>query len=279
MSEAGKTTVAPGVELAWRLNDFTDGWTEPATVMLLHGIAETGDAFRTWVPSLARDFRVLRPDLRGYGGSSPLAEGAALSRPMLADDIAALVAALRLPRVHVVGTKLGAQVALELAQRQPPWLASLTLAGVLISPGHALGAWVETWIDLVERTGVEGWARSTMPGRMGTALAPEAMEWWAAFMGQAPAATVKACFRMLPDLHEPEHLERIACPVLVIATVRPAPPGEFNQRQPAEEVQRWQRRIPRSVLRKIEADSYHVAATHPDECAALVRGFIKEIPT
>ena len=277
MSDFGQTTVAPGVQMAWRIDDFTDGWSKPDTVMLLHGIAETGDAFAGWVPGLARDFRVLRPDLRGYGASSPLREGEALQIATLADDIAALIAALGLARVHIVGTKLGAQAALVLAPRQPAWLASLTLAGVLISPGDALGKWMPQWIALVERTGVAGWARSTMPGRMGTALSAEAMEWWVRFMGAAPAETVKACFRMLPAMGEPAHLERICCPVQVIASVLAQAPGQFNQRPSAATVQGWQRRIPNSVLRQIETDSYHVAATHPDVCAAMVRAFIKEL--
>jgi 3-oxoadipate enol-lactonase len=279
MSELGKTQVAPGVEMAWRMDDFTDGWTSPDTVILLHGIAESGEAFRGWVPSLARDFRVLRPDFRGYGDSTPIGEHDTLTMATLADDITAMVESLGLKRVHIVGTKLGAQAALALAPRQPAWLASLTLAGVLISPGNALGAWVDTWIDMVERTGVEGWARGTMPGRMGTALTPEAMEWWAKFMGRAPAAAVKACFRMLPHLREPEQLERIACPVQVIASVQPQPPNKFDQRQPPEEIMRWMRRIPRSALREVPADSYHIAATHPETCAALVKTFIQESNT
>jgi pimeloyl-ACP methyl ester carboxylesterase len=274
---AGRVAVADGVEIAYLVDDYTDGWTEPPVVMLLHGIAESAEAFTGWVPQLARHCRVIRPDLRGYGRSSPVGEHDALRIGELADDIDALVASMGLERVHVVGAKLGAQVALELAQRNTPWMASMTLAGVLISPGGALGKWVQQWLDLVDQHGVVGWARSTMPGRMGGALAPAGMEWWTQYMGRARPATVKACFRMLPAMAEPTRLEQITCPTQVIVAVQPEQPGAFDQRQPVAEVRRWQSRIPGSSLVELQADSYHIAATHPDACARIARAFIERI--
>jgi pimeloyl-ACP methyl ester carboxylesterase len=269
-------TVAPGVDIAYVVDDYTDGWTSPPVVMLLHGIAESAEAFNAWVPHLARRCRVIRVDLRGHGLSSRVGEHDPLSIAQLADDIDALARRLGQP-IHVMGAKLGAQAALELAQRGAPWMASLTLAGVLISPGGALGKWVDDWLALVDRSGLEGWARATMPGRMGSALSPEAMAWWTRYMAQAPVETVKACFRMLPRLAEPTRLEAIRCPTQVVVAVQPERPGAYDQRQPVAEVRRWQSRIPGSELVQLQADSYHIAATHPDACAAITLRFIERI--
>ncbi len=274
---AERTLVAPGVELAYLVDDCTDGWKAAPTVMLLHGIGESAEAFDGWVPHLSRACRVIRPDLRGYGRSTPLAQDEVLTMPGLARDLEVLVSNLGLAHVHVVGTKLGAQIILYLAQQQPQWLASMTLAGVLISPGGALGPWVQQWIDWVDEQGVVGWARHAMPGRMGSALSPEAMEWWTQYMGCAPAAAVKACFRMLPGLAEPAHLEAIRCPTQVIVAVQPEKPDAMSQRQSVASVQAWQRRIPGSVLTELQADSYHIAATHPDACAEMALSFIQAL--
>lgn len=241
---------------------------------MLHGIAEAGDAFKPWVPHFARRYRVIRPDLRGFGQSSPVTEHEQLSIAGLADDIAMLIEALRLDRVHLIGTKLGAQIGLELAQRRPAWLKSMTLAGVLISPGKAIGQWVEEWISLVNKGGVENWARATMPGRMGSSLSPEAMEWWIKYMGSAPASGVKASFRMLPRLAEPAHLESIVCPTIVMVAAGSGQDSQFNQRQSVADVERWVTRIPNSKIVEIGADSYHVAASHPDQCAEAAYAFI-----
>ena len=277
-----RTRLPSGIDIAWRLDDHTDGWTDAPTAMLLHGIAETGEAFDAWVPGLSRSCRVMRVDLRGYGDSTQVADGDTLDLQSMSDDIDQLVRTLGLDAVHLVGAKLGAQIGLVLAQRQAPWLASLSIAGVLLSPGGALARWVPEWIAMVERDGVEGWARETMPGRMGSALPPEGLEWWARFMGATPAAAVKACFRMLPSLVEPARLEHIVCPTQVLVAEQPeqpGQPGDFDQRQPLADVERYQGRIPRSRLCRIPADSYHIAATHPDACARAVVQFMKEVST
>lgn len=267
--------VSPGVDISCLVDDFTDGWTQAPVVMLLHGIAESAEAFNGWVPHLARDFRVIRPDLRGYGQSTFVGQHEDLTLDELCADIDSLVRLLGVGRVHVVGAKLGAQIALHLAQRNPEWMASMTLAGVLISPSAAVGKWMQEWIRLVDEQGVEAWARHTQPGRMGKSLSPEAMEWWTHYMGKAPASTVKACFRMLPGLAEPTRLEQIACPTQVLVAVLPDDsPDATNQRQPVADVARWQSRIPGSRLVEVPADSYHIAATHPDECARITRDFL-----
>ena len=277
---AQRVRVSPTVEIACLIDDYTDGWKDAPVVMLIHGIAESAEAFNGWVPHLARQFRVIRPDLRGYGESTFVGQHEELRLDEMAHDIDALVRELGLERVHVVGAKLGAQIALLLAQEQPDWLASMTLAGVLISPGGAVGKWIDTWIGLVDEQGVEAWARHTQPGRMGKSLSPEAMEWWTHYMGKAPPSAVKACFRMLPGLAEPAHLEQITCPTQVIVAVLPDDkPDATNQRQPVADVARWQSRIPNSRLVELEADSYHIAATHPDACAEIARKFILELAT
>ena len=69
------------------------------------------------LPELVDRFRVIVPDSRGHGRSTN--ESGALSYALLADDIAALIAALELDRPVVGGYSDGGQVALELAVRHP----------------------------------------------------------------------------------------------------------------------------------------------------------------
>ncbi|WP_160351281.1 alpha/beta fold hydrolase [Bordetella sp. 15P40C-2] len=279
MSDNHQSAKGPA-DLAYQLDDFTDGWREAPPVMLLHGIAESARAFNGWVPHLARHYSVIRPDLRGHGNSPSVPPGTTLTVAQLADDIERLVERLGSKRIHVVGAKLGAQVALELAQREVPWMATLTLAGVLISPAGALGKWMPQWHQLVDEHGVEGWARATMPGRMGSALTEAGNEWWIRYMGTTQSDTVKACFRLIEASGEPARLDRIPCPTQIIAAVKPPTAGASFSQQPAlTEVNRWAARIPRARVVELEADSYHIAATHPDACAAMTAAFIKEQTT
>ena len=61
------------LDIHYQLSDFTDPWRKPETILLLHGNAESSAAWYAWVPLLARHFRVVRPDMRGFGSSTPMA--------------------------------------------------------------------------------------------------------------------------------------------------------------------------------------------------------------
>jgi 3-oxoadipate enol-lactonase len=269
--------VAPGAELYCRIDDaYTDQWSPADDVLMIHGIAEDGRIWAPWVPYLARQHHVLRPDLRGYGQSSPLPEGFTISD--WADDLERLLDVIGSQRVHLVATKLGAQIAFELAQRGNPRIASMTLAGMLPSPSRALGPWLDEWLALVENEGVEAWTRATMPGRMADALSPAALDWWIALMSAAPARTVAASLRMLPQLHGPRAPESVTCPTLFIVAGDSAPAanaaGVYTQRPAQAEIEQLQQRVPRSTIVPIAASSFHITATHPDACAQVAAAFI-----
>ena len=97
------------------------------TVVLLHGL--TGSADLTWTPSyreLARCFSVVALDLRGHGGGIPHA-GGPYRLEDCADDVAALLDALDLGPVLVVGYSMGGVVAQLLWHRRRDLVAGLVL--------------------------------------------------------------------------------------------------------------------------------------------------------
>jgi pimeloyl-ACP methyl ester carboxylesterase len=86
-------------------------------------------AFRPQFEHFAREHAVTALDLRGVGRSDRSHEG--YSIPELADDVAALCAAIGIARPVVVGHSLGGMIAVELAARYP----ALASALVLVDPG------------------------------------------------------------------------------------------------------------------------------------------------
>jgi 3-oxoadipate enol-lactonase len=275
---AARIPVGPDAELYCRVDDYTDPWTQPDTVLMIHGIAEDGRIWGPWVPHLARRHRILRPDLRGYGLSSPIPASGLFSLAESADDLERLLDAIGSPRVHLIATKLGAQIAFEMAQRRNPRIVSMTLAGMLPSPNAALGPWLDEWIRLVETESVEAWVRATMPGRMADALSPAALDWWIALMSAAPARTVASSLRLLPSLSGPTAPETIVCPTrFIVAAAKASDSGRYNQRPAQADLERLAARIPNSSLAGIDADTFHIAATHPDACAQQAAIFIDQI--
>jgi 3-oxoadipate enol-lactonase len=269
--------VAPNVRIYCAEDDFSDGWLKPDAILMIHGIAEHGGIWRGWVPRLARHYHVLRPDLRGFGRSSLMPSDGSFTLTDWADDLEALLRALQHKRVHLVATKVGAQVAFELAQRQLPNIASMTLAGMLPSPSAALGASLGDLLQRIEQHGVENWARTTMRGRMGSTLSDVAMAWWIALMAEAPLPSVLTSMRMLSGLHGPRFPERVACPTLFITAGQKPAADNYNQQPDQADMDRLIARVPGARSCSIEADSFHIAATHPDRCALHTADFIKTV--
>src|SRR2546425_3651465 len=64
--------IPPTLDMHYEVDDYTDPWRPPATVLMLHGNAESGAAWYGWVPHLVPWYRVVRPDMRGFGASTPM---------------------------------------------------------------------------------------------------------------------------------------------------------------------------------------------------------------
>jgi pimeloyl-ACP methyl ester carboxylesterase len=102
-------------------------------VMLLHGWPDTADLWRHQVPALVADhYRVLAPDLRGFGASSRPAETQAYDMAHLVGDVIGVLDHLSIPRVHLVGHDWGAAISWMTAALLPDRVASLTA----LSVGH-----------------------------------------------------------------------------------------------------------------------------------------------
>jgi haloacetate dehalogenase len=88
-----------------------------APVVLLHGFPETGFAWRFQIPELARRYRVIAPDLRGYGETDKPACG--YDKRNMAKDVRELMAALGIEKIALVGHDRGARVATRFAKDYP----------------------------------------------------------------------------------------------------------------------------------------------------------------
>jgi len=109
-------------------------------LLLIMGMSGTalhwGEPF---LRALREDFDVIAYDHRGVGASTRL--GAEVTIAELAQDAAALLAALELDSAHVVGISMGGMIAQELALSHPEAVRTLTLGcSYCGGPGSALSA-------------------------------------------------------------------------------------------------------------------------------------------
>ncbi|NJL33301.1 MAG: alpha/beta fold hydrolase [Chloroflexaceae bacterium] len=120
---------------------------------------------------LEEHYRVIIPDLRGFG------ESAVPAGPYLmdtfVDDLIALLDQLEIKRVVVVGLSMGGYIAMALVRRYPLRVHALVLADTRANPDDAAGkASRETNAQLAERAGATAIADQMVP-RLLAPTAPE----------------------------------------------------------------------------------------------------------
>jgi len=261
--------VAPDLDMFYLVDDYTDPWTQPQTVLLLHGLAESCDAWYAWVPHLAREFRVVRPDMRGFGKSTAMALDYAWSLDTVVDDFISLMDGLGAEKFHVAAAKIGGTVARRLASRFPDRVITLTVAGTPAPYRDTVVARAKAWTREIQSDGLESWARRTMAGRLGDGFPAAGIAWWVQLMARTAPSSVLGSVLPVPSADIRADLPKIKCPTLVITT-----PG--SGLGSVEQTKAWQEQIPHSKLLVLSGNSYHVAASHADQCARATLEFIKD---
>ncbi|MGA9520058.1 MAG: alpha/beta hydrolase [Myxococcaceae bacterium] len=110
-------------------------------VVLLHGYAETSRMWRPIIPQLARRFRVIAPDLPGFGDSAIPDDG--LDLTTAAGRIHDLVRSLGIEKASVIGHDIGLMVAYAYAARFPEEVEKLVVMDAFL-PG------VEGWEQIYD---------------------------------------------------------------------------------------------------------------------------------
>jgi pimeloyl-ACP methyl ester carboxylesterase len=119
-----------GVTLAVQLGGPGDA--EP--IIFLHGFPESHRTWRAIAPDLARDFRVVAPDQRGFAGSDKPQEVDAYRTDRILEDLLALADALDVENFTLAGHDWGGAVAWLAALRHPERVARL----IVVNAPHPL---------------------------------------------------------------------------------------------------------------------------------------------
>jgi len=254
-----------GCEIFYTIDDCTDPWRKPETVLMVHGLAESGKAWRAWVPHLMRDFRVVRLDLRGFGRSTPMPAEHEWSMDELLDDIEALIRHLGCDSVHLMGAKSGGSMSLAMAAHRPALVK--TLVGV--TPPVLPAAGVDDWLKHINSKGVLDWAAHTMQGRLGSKASQAEVDWWIHnLQGKTPLSTLQSYLRWVPKLDIRADVERITCPTLIITTTG-------SGLRSVDGVKAWVSKVQSAELLVIDGDAWHAAGAYPDRCAQAALEFLK----
>lgn len=145
-----------GFSLAYT-DTHPDGGHADAAVLLLHGWPGDSTDYRHVLPLLDPSWRVIVPDLRGFGGSDRhlLDPDLYYSAPAHAEALLALLDELGIEDLVVGGYDIGSRIAQELARSHPERVAALALAPPLPGGGRRILApeiVAETWYLQLHRS-------------------------------------------------------------------------------------------------------------------------------
>ncbi|MFI6325327.1 alpha/beta fold hydrolase [Nonomuraea sp. NPDC050556] len=118
-------------------NVLTTGNDQGEPVVFVHGNVSSAAFWRDTMATLPERYRPLAPDLRGFGQTDPEPVDATRGLRDYSDDLLALLDALGLERVHLVGWSMGGGVVLQALRDRPSVVASVTLVNPVSPYGYS----------------------------------------------------------------------------------------------------------------------------------------------
>lgn len=242
-----------GEDLFYREDWLGEPWRTPEPAVLIHGNDESSTEWYAWVPRMAQEYRLFRPDLTGLGHSN-IPRGFEYSLANLGRFVTQVMDKAGIDSAHIIGAKTGGAAAMRFAADYPKRTRTLVVVG-----GPASPLMITDPSPIPQRD------------RLGSNASKEMIAYWNTLFDKPEREGVKGLSKALSnfDLAKEGVLRRITAPTLVITADR-------SKMHSVEKVRAYQTLIPNSRLVVIRSDAYHIAAASADECVTHTLAFLKE---
>jgi pimeloyl-ACP methyl ester carboxylesterase len=260
--------------IQYQLADYTEPWRrEPGeTFLLYHGYARNMSFWTTWVPLLGRDYRVLRFDARGCGETTKPPPGTSFTLDQLVGDAIGLMDQLGIERVHWVGESSGGVVGVGVALSHPDRLASLTLCNTpfkrpdAVSRTYTVGEADQA--TAIEKYGVGGWCRRTLPYRLDLTRAPAGMgDWYVDEMDRTPKHVAIEMHKLIGTVDFWPRLAQIRVPTLILV-------GDNSAISRQDEMERVREQLPGARVVVFDGYGHGINLLAPERCVEEIRAFL-----
>ncbi len=271
-----------GATLSYRYDDFTDPWKDSPTVVLAHGFGRNSNMWYRWVPPLSAHFRVVRPDLRGWGLSKVPAGTYQNSLDALALDASTLLDHLRVEKAVWIGEATGALTGVMLSTLVPERLHALGVMGAPLKPDDLPGLHpskdTPNWealdfresMDYMRTKGMRAWTRAILPeSRWINEYSPEYLEWYVDQMAQEDPFLAAEFRRGMIEVNMIPRIKEIGVPVLWVE-------GSPNSGLLPE----WRQVLennPGIRLVQVQGSGSGIGYVNPEGCLAEVKSFLLEL--
>lgn len=241
-------------------------------LVLLHGFPLDHRMWEAQVAALSDRFRVIAPDLRGFGQSRSQEP---FTIESLADDVHALLEQMNALPCLLAGLSMGGYVALAYAKKYPGDLRGLILIDTKADADSAEAKeGRQKMIELVQKSGSSAVADQMLP-KMLTKDAPAARPQTASelrkLIESCPPKTIEnalAAMRDRPD--RTGELSSIKVPTLILV-------GDGDVLTPPAVAQAMQEKIPQAQLITIQGAGHMSPMEQPEQVNRAIRQFVEGI--
>jgi 3-oxoadipate enol-lactonase len=255
--------------------DSVPGGQELRTIVLLHAFPLGAGMWEPQIRSIPQGWRLLTPDLRGFGGSTDPDAGAP-SMDDYAADVIGLLSELGITRAVVGGCSMGGYATFALLRRAPELVSGLVLSDTRLGADTPEGrANRRSMLALVDREGPSGIARDMMPKLLGPATreTDQTVESTVRRLikQQSPDGIRRAIQRMMDRADATPIVSSVRVPTLVIV-------GEDDVLTPAQESQRIVEAIPEARLEIIAGAGHLPNLEQPARFNTVLTEFLHACP-
>jgi 3-oxoadipate enol-lactonase len=248
-----------------------EGPESAPVVTLSHSLATDLSMWDPQAALLKSGYRVLRYDTRGHG-STDAPEGP-YTLEQLAEDVRALLHALRIPKTHFMGISMGGMIGQVLALKNPGMLQSLILCDTSSRiPEEALPIWEER-IGLAQKQGMDALVESTMERWFTASFRRRPLPALDKIRGMIRTTPVKGyvgCSRAIMRLNLTERLREITLPSFIIV-------GEEDPGTPVAASQVIHEQIKGSELVILKSAAHLSNIEQQDAFNTAVMAFLKRL--
>jgi 3-oxoadipate enol-lactonase len=261
-------------DIHYVVDDYTDPWKNAPVLLLQHGFARSHRVWFSWVPYLARYYKVVRADLRGMGSSAKNFDLSALSLETYFGDFDAVIEAVGGGPVHYCGESLGGILGMAYAAAHPEKLRTLAIVS---SPVHLHGndSKASTYghasrEEALRKMGARGWAEASNAGRrFGPGTDPGMMKWFVDEMGKSDVEVLIGTYNFASTIDALPYLSRITSPMLGLYPTNGPIAGD-------EQIELLRSKVPHVKIVRLPTSFHAINTSHPATCAKTLLHFASQ---
>ncbi|KAL2815243.1 alpha/beta-hydrolase [Aspergillus cavernicola] len=240
-----------------------------------HGFGRHFAFWYHWIPVLAKEYRVIRRDLRGHGLSSDPSKDYDYSLDTVLSEIVDLLNQENISKVHLLCESTGGMIGMALAARYPERVLTLTTCA---TPSHlpdtAKKAWAvghKDWPTACRELGARGFNEkmASMSGGVGQAD-PEYHKWWLDQMDLATGEGFARYTEFLSELDVRPLMKDIKYPTFILAPMRSGNTSLQDQEALKD-------MISGAKMMAIDGRGHEVYVDKAEDCQVAFLGFLQRL--